>query len=71
MPPPDRSPPVPPGDNEVAQASYIDSVPSGCVSINSLLPNAQFFNLDEYGKDWKYSYNVNPDLLTDEETSTG
>jgi len=41
------------------------------VSIHTPLPSAQFFNLDEYAKDHKRDEDFNPDLLTDEGTSTG
>ena len=62
---------VPPGNNEVAHLSEIEGVPPGYVYIYTSLPSAQFFNLDAYAKDRKRDKDFHPDLLTDEETSTG
>jgi len=68
---PPETPPVPPGNNEAAHLSKIDDVPPGYVYIHTRLPSAQSINLDTYAKDRKSDKDFNPDLLTDEETSTG
>ena len=39
--------------------------------IHTPLPSAQSFNHDAYAKDRKGDNDVDPDLLTDEGTSTG
>ena len=46
-------------------------VPYGYVYIQTTFPSAQLFNLDAYAKDRKCDKDLNPDLLTDEVTSTG
>jgi len=51
--------------------SEIDGAPTGYVYIHTALPSAQFFNHDAYAKDHKGDKDFDPDLLTDEETSTG
>jgi hypothetical protein len=63
--------PVPPGDNEGAHISEIESVLHSSVYIHTRLPRTQFFNLDAYARDRKQDTDFNPDLLTDEGTSTG
>jgi len=68
---PPEEPAVPSSDNEAAHLSEIEGVPPGYVYIHTPLPSAQFFNLDAYGKDRKHDSAFNPDLLTDEGTSTG
>jgi len=62
--------PVSPSYNEAAHLSEIEGVPPGYVYILTPLPSAQFFNLDAYAKDRKRDKDFNPDLLTDEGTST-
>jgi len=71
MPHPPGVPPVPSGDNEAAHISEIEGVPPGYVYIHTPLPSAHFFILDSYAKDCKHDKDFNPDLLTDEGTSTG
>jgi len=71
MPPLRRTPPMPPGDNEGAQGSQIDNLPPGNVYSHTALPSAQFFNLDAYAQDSQHDTDYNPDMLTDEGTSTG
>jgi len=68
--PPETSP-VPPSSNEAAHISSIEGVPPGYVYIHTPLPSAQFFNHDAYVQDHKRDKHFDPDLLTDEETSTG
>jgi len=68
---PPEIPLIPPGDNEAAHLSEIEGVPPGYVYIHTPLPSAQFFYLGAYAKYRKRDTDFNPDLLTDEETSTG
>jgi len=65
------TPSVPPGENAGAHACEIDSLAPRYLSIHTPLSRAQFFNLDGYAKDCKCDKDFNPDLLTDEVTSTG
>jgi len=53
------------------QLSEIEGVPPRYVYIHTPLPGAQFFNHNAYTKDRKREKDFDPDLLTDEETSTG
>jgi len=71
MPHPPETPPVPPSNNEAAHLSEMDGVPPRYVYIHTPLPIAEFFNRDAYAKDRKDDKDFDPDLLTDEETSTG
>jgi len=71
MPQPHEMPLVPPGKNEAAHLSETEGVPPGYVYIHTPLPSAQCFNHDAYAKDRKRDKDIDPDLLTDEETSTG
>jgi len=68
---PPGTPHVLPSDNEGTDASEIEGVPPGYVYIHTSPASAQFFNLDAYAKDCKHDTDFNPDLLTDEGTSTG
>jgi len=68
---PPKAPPLPPSNNAAAHLSEIQGVPPGYVYIPTPLPSAQVFNLDAYAKDSKRDKDFNPDLLTDEGTSTG
>ena len=71
MPHPPETPLVQPGKNEPAHLSEIEGVPPGYVYIHSPVPLAQLFNHDAYAKDRKRDMDFDPDLLTDEETSSG
>jgi len=62
---------VSPGNNEEAQLSEIEGVLLRYVYIHTPLPGDQFMNHDVYAKDRKRDIDFDPDLLTDEETSTG
>jgi len=68
---PPETPPVPPSNNESAHLCEIEGVPPGYVYIHIPVPSAQFFIHDVYAKDRKHDKDFDPDLLTDEETSTG
>jgi hypothetical protein len=70
-PPPFGHQPAPSSDNQGAKQSQIDIVPPGYPSIHAALPNAQFFHLDAYSMDRQLEKDCNPDMLTDEGTSTG
>jgi len=64
-------PPIPPDDNDGAHASDMEGVLPAYVYMHTPLLTAQFVNLDAYAKDCKRNEDCNPDLLTDEGTSTG
>jgi hypothetical protein len=66
-----RTPPLPGGDNQEADDSEIDSVPSEYVYVHALFPSAQNFNRDAYAMDRKWKKDFNPDLLIEEGISTG
>ena len=68
---PPKTPVVPPGNNGAAHLSEIQGVPPAYVYIHTPLPSAQAFYHDAYAKDCKRDKYFDPDLLTDEETSTG
>ena len=70
-PPPASMRPAPPTDNEGAESSQIDGVPPRYAHIPTPLSNAQFFDHDAYANDHKCDYDSFPDLVSDEETSTG
>jgi len=62
---------VPPGDNEGAESSQFDNLPSGYVFTHAPLPRFEFFNLDAYAQDSQPDTDYNPNILTDEGSSTG
>lgn len=64
-------PPVPSGENEGAEMSEIESVPPRYVYLHVPLPKTQILNHVEYAKDCKWIQDIIPDLLTDEEATTG
>jgi len=64
------TPPELPGDDEGAQSSQMGGAPPWYIYIHTPLPSAQFFGHDAYAKDRKRDQDFNPDLLTDEGTST-
>jgi len=70
-PDPPEMPLVPPGKNEAAHVSEIGGEPPGYGWIHIPLLRAQHFDLDAYAKNRKRDKDFNPDLLTDERTSTG
>jgi len=45
--------------------------PPGYVYLHTPLPSAQFFDHDAYSKDCEGDKDFDPDLTTDEDTSTG
>jgi len=71
MPPLPGTAPEASSHNEWAQCSEIDNLPCSYVYLHTPLPSVQFFHLDAYGQDSQHDADLNPDLLTDEGTSTG
>jgi len=65
------TPSLRPGDDEGAHASEIDGVPPGYRSIHTALPCTKFVDQDEYTEEYKRDKDCNPDMLTDEDPSTG
>jgi len=55
-------PPALPGDNQTAQCSLMDHVPTGYVYLHAPLPNAEFFNLDACAKDSMLNKDFIPDF---------
>jgi len=64
-------PPAPPGEDEGAQRSQIDDLPPGYMYCHTSLPSTRFFDLDAYALDSQHDNVSNPDILTDDATSTG
>jgi hypothetical protein len=54
-----------------APGSQIEYLPPEYVYSHALLPGAEFFNLDAFAQDSQYNIYCNPDMLTNEGTSTG
>jgi len=71
MPPPPGMPPAPLGHNEGAQCSQMDTLPPGYVYSHTALPSTQIFDLDAFAQDSQDNIDYNPDMLTDEGSSTG
>jgi len=63
-------PAVPPSNNEAAQLTETEGVLPRYLYIRTPLHSAQFFNHDAYAKHRQRDKDGNPDLLTDEGTST-
>jgi len=70
--------PFPPGiplvplrDNEITESFRIDNLPPEYESSLTPPPSAHFFNIDTYAQNSQYDKDFNPDLLTEEGTSTG
>jgi len=70
MPPLPGTPPAPTGNNCRAQHSHIDNLPARYVYSYSSLNCAESFTLDAYAQDSQHHKDFNPDMLTDEGTST-
>jgi len=77
QPPPEQTPslpetpPAPTGHNSGAQHSQIINLPAGCVYSHTSLPWAEFVTLDASAQGSQQDTDVDPDMLTDEGTSTG
>ena len=68
---PPKTPLVPPCSNEAAHISEIKGEPPGDMYIHTPIPGAQCLNLEAYAMDRKRDKHFDPDLLTDEGTSSG
>jgi len=70
-PPQPGTPPAPPSVNDGDWSTQIDNLPPRYVYSHAPLPKAQLFNHDVYTQDSQHDKDFNPDMLTDERTSTG
>jgi len=70
-PPLPGTPPGPHGEQEGAKRSQIDNLPPRYVYSHSPFPSAQFVKLDAYVQDSQHDKDHNPDMLTDQGSSTG
>jgi len=59
------------GNNTGAQYSQIVNLPARYVYSHTSTPCAEFFTPDAYAQDSQHDTDFDPDMLTDEETSTG
>jgi hypothetical protein len=71
MPHPPRTSSLPPGGNLGGHTSEIEVVPPCYLYIHNALHCAELFNHDESPKDRNRDRHFNPDMLTDEGSSTG
>jgi len=63
--------PTPCGNNSAAQRSQIVNLPARYVYSHTFLGWAEFFTLDAAVQDSQHNTDLDPDMLTDERTSTG
>jgi len=70
-PPLPRMPPAPPGNDARAQRWQIVNLPAGYVYSHTSLPCTDMFTLDAYAQDSQHDTDLDPDMLTDEGTSSG
>jgi len=70
LPPLPGMPPAPPGYNAAAQCSQIINLPAGYMYSHASPPSAEFCTLDECAQDSQQDTDFDPDMLTDEGTST-
>jgi len=70
-PPLPGTPPTPPGNTAGAQNSQILNLPAGSVYTHTFPACPELFTPDEYAQDSQHDTDSDPDLLTDEATSTG
>jgi hypothetical protein len=66
-----ETPPTPTGKNCAAQCSQIIHLPARYAYSHTSLPCAQCFTLDAFAQDSQNDTAFDPDILTDDETSTG
>jgi len=64
-------PPAPTSNKSRAQSSQINNLPAGYVYSHTLVPCAEFFTFNAYAQDSQHDTDFDPDMLTDEGTSTG
>jgi len=65
------TPHTPTGDISRAERSQIANLPAGYVYSLPYLPCAEFFTLDASAQDSQQDTDFDPDMLTDDRTSTG
>ena len=63
--------PTPTGNNSGAEGSYIVHLPAGYMYSHTSPPCAGFFTPDASAQDSQHDTDFDPDMLTDEGTSTG
>jgi len=63
--------PDPPGNDSGAQHSQIVNLLAGYTYWHTSLPSAEFFTLDASAQDSQHDTDCDPEMLTDEGTSTG
>jgi len=66
-----RTPPAPPGDNAGALVSQLVYFPAGDMYPHSSLPCTELVTLDAYAQDSHHHTDFDPDMLSDEGTSSG
>ena len=71
MPPLPETPPAPTGNSSRAQQAQIVNLPARYAYSHRSLPWAEFFTLDACAQDSQHDTDFDPDMLTDEGTSTG
>jgi len=64
-------PPAPTGNSSGAQQAQIVNLPAGYAYSHTSLPCAEFLTLDASAQDSHHDTDFDPDMLTDEGTSTG
>ena len=71
MPPLPGMPRAPPGNVARAQCSEIINLLAGYMYAHTCSPSPEFFTLDAYAQDSQHDTDFDPDMLTDDGTSTG
>jgi len=71
MPPLPGTLPAPTGNNSTAQHSQINNLPARYVYSHPALPGAKYVTLDSYAEDSQHDADFDPDIRTDQATSTG
>jgi len=64
-------PPAPTGINSAAQTSQVNNLPARYTYTVIALPCDGFFPPDVFAQNSQHDTDFDPDILTDEETSTG
>jgi len=70
-PPPPKMPPAATGVSSAAQRAQIVNLQARYAYSHTSLPCAEFFTLDASAQDSQHDTDFDPDMLTDEGTSTG
>jgi len=71
MPPCSGTPPAPTGNTSRAQCSQIVNLPASYTYSHTALSGVEFFDRDVSAQDSQHDTDFDPDMLTDEGTSTG